>query len=264
MKIFLPFALFLVLFAGCQSAPEHQPEKSAQAVTVAAPVAPDRFWPADGVFQAKGKTSSWSGFRSKNVERRSLFEQRREQDQNGIVFVGDSITEGWHTLEQDFADLPVKVVNRGIGGDTTPNLLYRLKEDVLDLHPRALVVLIGTNDLGEHTTPADIAKNLQVFLDRVRAVYPKIPVAWCLVMPRKGDDTYPERIRELNARIYDLAATDHRVIVCDTFTPLAQADGSSKPEDFVPDRLHLNPAGYAVWARTIHPIVAGWELSSDK
>ena len=261
MKLLLPFALSLVLFAGCQSAPERPPEKSALPVTT---VAPDKFWPADGVFQAKGKTSSWSGFRAKNVERRTLFEQRREQDQNAIVFVGDSITEGWKTLERDLADLSVKVVNRGIGGDTTPNLLYRLKEDVLDLHPRALVVLIGTNDLGEHTTPADIAENLGVLLDRVRAIYPKIPIAWCLVMPRGGNDTYPERIRELNARIYGLAATDHRVIVCDTFAPLAQADGSSKPEDFVPDRLHLNAAGYSVWEKTIHPIIAGWELSPDK
>lgn len=261
MKLLPSFVLLAGLLIAGQSFAERPAEKAAQAVTAAAP---DRFWPADGVFQAKGKTSSWSGFRAKNVERRTLFEQRREQDQNGIVFVGDSITEGWHSLEKDFADLSIKVVNRGIGGDTTPNLLYRLKEDVLDLHPRALVVLIGTNDLGEHTTPADIGKNLSVFLDRVRAEYPKIPIAWCLVMPRKGDDTYPERIRELNARIYALAATDHRVIVVDTFAPLAQADGSSKPEDFVPDRLHLNAAGYAVWARTIHPIVAGWELSGDK
>ena len=83
-------------------------------------------------------------------------------------------------------------------------------------------------------------------------------------MPRKGDDTYPERIRELNARIYDLAATDHHMIVCDTFTPLALPDGSSKPEDFVPDRLHLNAAGYTVWRAALLPILTGWDLGSNK
>jgi lysophospholipase L1-like esterase len=222
----------------------------------------DPFWPADGIFPVPGKTSSWAGFRKKNVERRTLFAQQKAHDHDAIVFVGDSITEGWKTLEQDFADIGVPVVNRGIGGDTTPNLIYRLQEDVLSLHPRALVVLIGTNDLGEHTSPAQIASNLRVLHQRIRAAAPDIPIAWCLVMPRRENDTYPERIRDLNARIAELVKADPKVTLCDTFTPLAQADGSSKPEDYVPDRLHLNAAGYGAWRDAVHPIVAGWNLSA--
>lgn len=256
-KYLLPVSMLLLL-AGCQAAPKP--------VVVTPPAAAvstvDPFWPTDGHFDALGRTSSWSGFRAKNVERRTLFAQHRTQDQNAIVFVGDSITEGWHTLEQDFAGLPVKVVNRGIGGDTTPNLLYRLQDDVLDLHPRALVVLIGTNDLGEHTAPADIASNLRAFHDRVRAAYPQIPIAWCLVMPRKGDDTYPQRIHELNTLIGQIAASDPKITVCDTFTPFALPDGSSKSEDFVPDHLHLNPAGYAVWRSVLYPVLSGWNLAT--
>ena len=259
MKKFLPTLCLLLALAACQTAP-----KSAPPAPVSAPVvqaAP--FWPVDGVFEARGRTSSWSGFRKKNTERRTLFAQHRAEEQNGIVFVGDSITEGWNTLGQDFAGLPLKAVNRGIGGDTTPNLLYRLQDDVLALHPRALVVLIGTNDLGEHTSPADIAANLRGFHQRVRAACPRIPIAWCLVMPRKGDDTYPARIQELNALIRDIAAQDQRVTVCDTFTPLAQPDGSSRPECFKPDRLHLNSTGYAVWREALLPVLATWKLDGD-
>ena len=258
MNKFLPLLALIILLAGCQTAPK----PAANTVPAAPLAAVDPFWPSDGVFQAKGQTSGWVGFRAKNVERRTLFAQRAAQDQGGIVFVGDSITEGWHTLEQDFAGLGVKVVNRGIGGDTTPNLLYRLQADVLDLHPLALVVLIGTNDLGQHTSPADIADNLRVFHARVRVAYPHIPIAWCLVMPRKGDDTYPERIHELNALVMKLAATDPAVTVCDTFTPLALPDGTSKAEDFVADHLHLNPAGYAVWRGVLYPVVSGWNLGA--
>ena len=255
MKNLLPILALLSLLAGCQIVPK--PAAPKPSAPVAAPVvAADPFWPADGLFAAKGKTSSWSGFRAKNLQRRTLFAQHRAEDQDAIVFVGDSITEGWHTLEQDFASLPVRVVNRGIGGDTTPNLLYRLQADVLDLLPRALVVLIGTNDLGEHTSPADIADNLRVLHQRVRAAYPQIPIAWCLVMPRKGDDTYPARIHELNELIGKIAAADPGVTVCDTFTPLALPDGSSIPEDFSPDRLHLIPTGYAVWRNALFPILA--------
>ena len=252
MKYLLPILIALFLLAGCQTAPK----PAAPVPTTGA----DPFWPADGVFPAEGRTSSWPGFRAKNVERRTLFAQNRQADRNGVVFVGDSITEGWKTLAQDFSEVHVKVVNRGIGGDTTPNLLYRLQADVLDLQPRALVVLIGTNDLGEHTSPEAVASNLRMFHDRVRAAYPTIPIAWCLVMPRALNRDYPSRINELNELIVKLAATDHGITICDTFAPLAQPDGSSKPECFNPDRLHLNPTGYAVWRSALLPIVAGWKL----
>lgn len=257
MKRFLVAILASLLLAGCQTAPQPAAPKSSAPVTAAEP-----FWPAGGVFPGQGRTSSWSGFRAKNLERRTLFAERRAADQDAIVFVGDSITEGWHTLEQDFADLHVKVANRGIGGDTTPNLLFRLQDDILSLHPKALVILIGTNDLGEHTPPADIAANLRELHRQIRAACPRIPMAWCLVMPRSGDDTYPARIRELNGLITKLAASDPRITLCDTNTPLALADGSSRPEDFVPDRLHLNQNGYTVWARVIRPVLAGWKLGT--
>lgn len=259
MKKLSAIVLSGILLAGCQSTPKPVVTPAPAAVSARVP-GPDLFWPPGGVFAAKGHTSSWPGFRAKNVERRTLFAQRRTQDQDGIVFVGDSITEGWHTLGEDFADLHCKVVNRGIGGDTTPNLLYRLPADVLDLHPRALVILIGTNDLGEHTSPADIADNLRGLHRQIRAGCPEIPIAWCLVMPRGADDTYPSRIHELNTLIAGIAATDPRITVCDTFTPLALPDGSSKPEDYVADRLHLNAAGYAVWHGVLSPVLAGWRL----
>jgi lysophospholipase L1-like esterase len=245
----------LLLLAGCQVA---SPPATVTPPPQPASAAADPFWPADGVFPVPGRTSSWSGFRELNSQRRALFAERRELDRNAIVFVGDSITQGWNTLEQDFAGLGVKLANRGIGGDTTPNLVYRLQDDVLVLHPRGLVILIGTNDLGEDTPPAQIADNLRVVLARVRAGDRAVPIVWCLVMPRGPEENFPARIRDLNARIVALAHSDPHSTVCDTFTPFAQPDGTSKPEDFNPDRLHLNANGYAIWRDALAPILAGW------
>lgn len=223
--------------------------------------AADPFWPAEGIFPVPGKTSSWVGFRAKNVERRTLFAQRKQRDLNGVVFVGDSIFEGWHTLAEDCAGAGVKLVNRGIGGDTLPNLIYRLEDDVLSLNPRGLVILIGTNDLSEHMTPELIAGNFQELHRRIRARYPELPVAWCCVMPRRGEDNYPELVRDLNRRIAALVASDPRSTLCDTFTPLALPDGSSKPECFLSDRLHPNAAGFAALKDAIYPVLAGWNLA---
>ena len=259
-KRLYPFVLIVAL------ATTHFTALAAPAAAVAEPPSAtlvDPYWPADGKFPVPGRTSSWSGFRAKNLERRTLFAERRAQDQNAIVFVGDSITEGWTTLEQDFSDLGIKVANRGIGGDTTPNLVYRLENDVLSLRPRALVIMIGTNDLGEHTSPEQIASNLGELHRRIRAAYPKIPIAWCTVMPRAASDSFPERIRDLNTRIAVMVAADPNATLCDTFTPLALPDGSSKPEAYVPDRLHLNPTGYKIWRNAVHPIVAAWKLEAN-
>jgi lysophospholipase L1-like esterase len=218
------------------------------------------YWPADGRFPGRGQVSTWTGFRKHNADLRAWFAKSREESKDGLVFVGDSITEGWNSLPQDFADLGVKVVNRGIGGDTTPNLLYRLDGDVLSLHPRGVVLLIGTNDIGAHTPPADIAANLRDLHARLRAQYPEIPMAWCLVMPRGDGPESPQRIRELNAMIRDMAAADPHVTVVDTYTPLAGPDGKDNPALFQPDHLHLNAAGYAAWRQVLHPVVAGWKL----
>lgn len=254
-----------LLFIGALfSALPAAPAQTAGPAAPAAAPASDPFWPADGAFPVPGKTSSWTGFRAKNLQRRTLFAQRKDQDRDAIVFVGDSITEGWKTLDQDFADLGVKVANRGIGGDTTPNLVYRLQEDVLSLQPRALVFLIGTNDLNEKgTEPTLVANNCRELLKRVRAAYPKIPVAWCLVMPRgKADNDFPVRIRDLNARLKEMVKTDANATVCDTFTPFAQENGAAKPEAFVPDLLHLNATGYGLWRDAIKPIIASWKLGT--
>ncbi len=223
----------------------------------------DAYLPADGVFPVPGKISSWSGFVKKNADRRAEFAQNQARDQDEIVFVGDSITEGWRMLDVDFIGLGARVANRGIGGDTTPNLVYRLQDDVLCLHPRGLVILIGTNDLGEHTAPEQIAANLREMLARIRAAYPAIPIAWCTVMPRGSQPDYVARIQDLNTRIAALAATDRHSTLCDVFTPLAQPDGTAKPDCFVPDRLHLNSEGYAAWRHVLYPILAGWARKRD-
>jgi lysophospholipase L1-like esterase len=257
MKTPRVFRTFSVLMAILAAGPAlHSADTPAAAAS-----ASDAFWPADGNFPVPGKTSSWVGFRAKNVERRTLFAQRKALDRNAVVFVGDSILEGWHTAVEDLPGIGAKLANRGVGGDTTPNLVYRLQEDVLSLNPKALVVMIGTNDLSEHTTPEQIASNCRELLTRTRAACPNIPIAWCLVMPRRGEDNYPELIRDLNRRIVEMAKSDPLVTICDTYTPLALPDGSSKPECFLSDRLHPNAAGFAAMKQALHPILLSWKLS---
>ena len=102
-------------------------------------------------------------FRQLWQERRNRWAQQVQQDQQAVVFLGDSITQLWgDDLGGSFPGM--KVANRGISGDTTRGVLIRLDEDVVRLHPSAVVLLIGTNDLEEHGYPEHAAENLRLII----------------------------------------------------------------------------------------------------
>ena len=198
-------------------------------------------WPGKGI---AGAYDLWT-------ERRALFWQEREQDRGAVVFLGDSITQGWRALDETFPGM--KAANRGIGSDTSRRLLVRLQEDVLDLDPRGVVLLIGINDLAAGVPPADVADNIRLLVDAIRRHNPKTPVILCHVMPwKKEPGRYPERIQRLNALISGIAVGRPGVFVCDTWPGLATPAGAARP-DLFPDGLHLNAEGYKAWAASLRP-----------
>jgi hypothetical protein len=119
--------------------------------------ATDEGLPGDGMIRR------YDWFKKLWSERRIAWAHSVQQDQQAVVFLGDSITQGWDDrLERSFPGL--KVVNRGISGDTTRGVLIRLQEDVLAVRPSAVVLLIGTNDLDEHMEPEAIVANLKLII----------------------------------------------------------------------------------------------------
>src|SRR3989441_10075119 len=130
--------------------------------------------------------------------RRTGWAARVEHDRNAVVLLGDSITQGWG---EDFsAWFPgMKIANRGISGDTSRGVLIRLKEDVLALHPQAVVLLIGTNDLEEKASPETIATNLKLILADLARHNPKMPIVLCQVFPSSASNSRPaDKIKKVN------------------------------------------------------------------
>jgi lysophospholipase L1-like esterase/poly(3-hydroxybutyrate) depolymerase len=219
-----------------------------------APVLPKAAqWPGDDMFPGKGPLQNADWFKNLWKQRRLEWYRNRDNDKGAVVFLGDSITHGWGSLAKDFPNL--KVANRGISGDTTRGVLYRLQEDVLDLHPSAIVILIGTNDLGLGGNPADVEVNMQAILKAIKAFDRHIPIIWCRVMPRSIEaGKFPIKILEVNQRLYELTHGDPQVSLCDTWTIFANGDGGAKKEEF-PDLLHPNAIGYAKWVAALNPIL---------
>jgi lysophospholipase L1-like esterase len=202
-----------------------------------------------------GPIRRYDWFRKLWAERRSAWAQRVEQDRNAVVFLGDSITQGWgDDLGGSFPGM--KVANRGISGDTTRGVLIRLELDVLALLPSAVVILIGTNDLEEGADPQTIMANLNLILTKLKAHNPKMPIMLCQVFPSSETKKRPaDKIKKLNQLYAAAVKWDAQITFIETWTLFANAQGDAKPEEF-PDLLHPNPAGYAKWAAALRPVLA--------
>ena len=206
----------------------------------------------------------WNGLGGAWARAHARWQTTASADVGAVVFLGDSITEGWSTLAKDFPNL--KVANRGIGGDITSGVLYRLKADVLSLNPTGIVLLIGTNDVGDGADGADVAANIRLILLAIKDFNPNLKVIVCKVMPRSdgGQPIHAERIERINSLIEQFIKGEPNFAICDTWGIYANEKGAPNPEDFKPDHLHLNAAGYGVWKKALDPVMAKLDLAADK
>jgi len=211
--------------------------------------------PTDDGLPGAGPIRRYDWFRTLWAQRRSGWAQRVQQDQHAVVFLGDSITQGWGDgLGGSFPGM--KVANRGISGDTTRGVLIRLQEDVLALKPGGIVLLIGTNDLEENADAEIIAGNLKLILAALKQHNAKMPVVLCQVFPSSVTKKRPaDQIRKINQLLADAVKGDAQITLIETWPLFADAQGDAKPEEF-PDLLHPNQAGYAKWAAALRPIFA--------
>jgi lysophospholipase L1-like esterase len=209
----------------------------------------------DAGLPGDGPIRRYPWFRELWQSRRTAWADRIEQDRNALVFLGDSITQGWDD-DLGGAFPGVKVANRGISGDTTRGMLIRLNEDVLALHPVGVVMLLGTNDLEEGASPEVIAGNLKLIIDELVRFNPDSPIVLCRVFPSSASKKRPmDQIQAVNRLYEKVVKGNHQVTVVDTWTLFADANGDAKPEEF-PDLLHPNGAGYAKWAAALRPVLA--------
>jgi len=182
-------------------------------------------------------------------DNRQAFWKNRSRDTGAVVFVGDSLTAGWKPefLAQKFPGL--RIANRGIGGDTSRGVLFRFKEDVVDLQPRAIMLLVGGNDLSAHGDPAAAAANISAMIEEARSADAKVPIVLCLRPPSASPKApfKPGAAVDLNARVTQLAEGKENLVLIDLFTAFSNPDGRLIEEYYAPDMVHLRPAGYEKW-----------------
>lgn len=182
-----------------------------------------------------------------------------KSDENRIVFMGNSITEAWGRVNPDFFE-GKSYINRGISGQTTPQMLVRFRADVVNLKPKVVVILAGTNDIAENTGPSTlemIENNIASMVEIAKAN--KIKVVLCSVLPAYDYPWKPglnpsEKIVNLNKWIKD-HATKNGISYVDYFTPMADERNGLKKE-FSEDGVHPNQKGYVVMTPLVEKAIA--------
>jgi len=176
------------------------------------------------------------------------------QGEKRIVFMGNSITEGWSQHSPSFFEVK-PYINRGISGQTTPQMLLRFRADVINLEPEVVVILAGTNDIAGNTGPSSlemIMDNLISMAELAKAN--DIKVILCSVLPAYDYPWRPglnpdEKIPALNEMIKTCAG-QNGLIYLDYFSSMVD-DNNGMKDEYTYDGVHPNEAGY----RVMEPLV---------
>ena len=175
----------------------------------------------------------------------------------GLLFLGDSITEGWpdEIWNEHFGRY--KPANFGIGGDKTQNLLWRLQNgSVGNLNPDGVVLMIGVNNFGLGTdTPEEVALGVEAVVGEIEAAFPNAKILLLGILPfsEQPDTEWREKVRETNVLLANLDR-DPKVIYRDIGAAFLQEDGSISPE-IMADFLHPTERGYEIFAGELDPLL---------
>ncbi|WP_144749864.1 GDSL-type esterase/lipase family protein [Curtobacterium pusillum] len=166
-------------------------------------------------------------------------------EHTGVLFLGDSITEqgSWDAWLPD-----ERTINQGIGGDTTDGVLARL-DAVIAEQPEVIVLLIGTNDFGNHRASVEhVVRGVESVLVTLRRELPGVRLLLVSILPRQAD--YTAKIEEANRHLRQFVATCHAQYL-DAWPALA--DGDHLDERFTEDGLHLTDEGYRAYVAELVP-----------
>jgi lysophospholipase L1-like esterase len=197
------------------------------------------------------------------LARHEGFVRQARQGGIDILFMGDSITDGWRNRGLNVWNkyyAPLHAANFGIGGDRTEHVLWRMENGELDgIKPRVVVLMIGTNNTGKdratkktvNTTP-EIVAGVQAVVRELRTKLPESKILLLAIFPRGlPEDPQRAQVAQVNAALVKL--DDGKMVkYLDIGPKFLEADGTL-PRSIMPDLLHPNAQGYQIWAEAMEP-----------
>jgi len=201
----------------------------------------------------KDGTTIQKGFEA----RHKSMNERIKKGNVDLVFIGDSITQGWEGAGKEVWAKNYtsrNAVNLGIGGDKTEHVIWRLQNGNLDgVEPKVAVVMIGTNNSGGNAyTGQQIGEGIVEVVKTIQQKSPKTKVLILAIFPR-GEKPNPQREKNAEASAVAAKLADNKQVFFLDIGPKFLTDDGTLSKDIMPDLLHLSPKGYQIWADAIEP-----------
>lgn len=193
------------------------------------------------------------------MKRHEAMNARVAQGNVDLVFIGDSITQGWERNGKEVWDEfygKRNAVNLGIGGDRTQHVIWRLDNGNLEgIQPKLAVIMIGTNNSNSNK-PEEIADGIEMIVEQLKTKTPETKILLLGIFPRGATPDTPQRkVNEKTNEIISKFADAMQVHYLDIGKHFLEDDGTLSKE-VMPDLLHLNEKSYRIWAEAIEPKVA--------
>tara|TARA_B100000767_G_scaffold13584_1_gene13106 strand:+ start:501 stop:1238 length:738 start_codon:yes stop_codon:yes gene_type:complete len=204
--------------------------------------------------QGGGTTMDWANLKKFEEKNEKI---KKTNDPERIVFMGNSITEGWSNFDKNFF-INNPFVNRGISGQTTPQMLIRFRPDVVNLKPKSVVILAGINDIAGNTGPISLENTAENIISMAEiAIANNIKVYICSTLPAIDFPWSPglnpgPKVIKLNSLLKDYSDKNNITYV-DYFSAMADEKGGLKVPEYTSadDLVHPNLAGYKVMEKII-------------
>jgi beta-glucosidase len=194
-------------------------------------------------------TAYWAGTVKQQAE-------TMKQSQAKIIFIGDSLTEGWDKAVWQMRIAPAKALNFGIGGEGPQHVLWRLEHGILEgTSPETVVLMIGINNFWRHFSTADTTRGIEAIVERIHTRHPTTRIVLLGLLP-VYEAASPIRpwIAEINGGLKKLDGRN-KVEFFDLSAGFLEADGNQRLQLYQEDHLHLSKAGYVVLTRELTPVL---------
>ncbi len=174
-------------------------------------------------------------------------------ERNQILFEGSSSFRKWTNVQDYFPSH--KIINRGFGGSTLPDVIYYANEIIFPYHAKQIVIYCGENDIASSDTiTAEIVlKRYQQLFFLIRSKLKDVEIDFVSIKPSPSRIHFLEIVKKSNQLIKDFIAKQKHAKFINVFNAMLNADGSIKQEIFIEDNLHMNAKGYAIWQKIMEP-----------
>lgn len=198
---------------------------------------------------AEAQTYNRQNIWQKEIDSIVEFDKRQTPPKDAVLFIGSSSFRMWQSLRQDFPKL--NIVNRSFGGSHLEDSIYYAPQVILPYNPKTVVIYAGDNDISAGKSVEQVFNDYKTLVGIVRKSFPKAKIIFVSIKPSPSRREFWDKFKQMNELVKTETKKDKRLLYADIWTPMLTADGAPREELYLPDRLHMNPQGYAIWREVL-------------